>query len=234
MAEVDFRVTEPKRPELKEMMLRFESLGMNCELGLIQRHNSAEPVSLCRFGQIPFRGLVAALENRMEEIGHPDFLTLSEGFGREWWASIEKYRFVFHTALSMNLVAEQEAFDRVSTHFTYLARKLTEDLGSGGKMFVYRAETGAPSFDRARWLRQTMGRFGDPCLLWVSLAKGREQVGTVEWIDEGKLMVGYLDRFTPLHFAAGASVRVWLQILAAALRLKGEFDPAWDEQMALI
>ena len=36
-------------PPLNEMLLEFESLGDNCEFGLVQRHFGAEPISLLRF-----------------------------------------------------------------------------------------------------------------------------------------------------------------------------------------
>ena len=60
-----------QRPELEPLMRQVESLGINCELGLVQRHCLAEPLGLFRFAYTPLEGLVAALHQDFAGIGDP-------------------------------------------------------------------------------------------------------------------------------------------------------------------
>ncbi len=38
---------------LQDLMLQFESLGQNCEFGLVQRRAGADPLGLLRFDSAP-------------------------------------------------------------------------------------------------------------------------------------------------------------------------------------
>src|SRR5579885_2880091 len=49
-----------------QLMMRFESLGENCEFGLAQRRCGAEPLGLLRFASAPLEKLLAGLEGRFE------------------------------------------------------------------------------------------------------------------------------------------------------------------------
>jgi hypothetical protein len=64
---VDFR-SQPVRPDQKDVVSRFINLGINCELGLVQRHCMSEPLGLFRFGHTPLRGLIDALDLEFEYI----------------------------------------------------------------------------------------------------------------------------------------------------------------------
>jgi hypothetical protein len=52
-----------------KLMLGFESLGENCEFGLVQRRCGAEPLSLLRFASAPLPQLLAALHARFQGLG---------------------------------------------------------------------------------------------------------------------------------------------------------------------
>jgi len=50
----------------QELMYRFESLGDNCEFGLVQRRCGAEPLGLFRFASIGTEQVARALEAGLE------------------------------------------------------------------------------------------------------------------------------------------------------------------------
>jgi hypothetical protein len=54
-----------------ELLLQFESLGDNCELGLVQRRAGVEPLGLFRFAGAPLRHLIRALETRFAGMADP-------------------------------------------------------------------------------------------------------------------------------------------------------------------
>src|ERR1041384_3955367 len=78
---------------LRELMLRFESIGENCEFGLVQRRCGAEPLGLFRFASAPLPKLLAGLGARFEGLSHPDNLDvqLSQN-GREYLVTDRKFQ----------------------------------------------------------------------------------------------------------------------------------------------
>jgi len=63
-------------------MLAFQSLGDNCEFGLVQRRGGAEPLELLRFAgiflpiEIRLEKLAAALERKFDGLGEAETMTV--------------------------------------------------------------------------------------------------------------------------------------------------------------
>ena len=76
-------------------MLQFESIGDNCELGLVQRQAGAEPLGLLRFAGTPLRNLVRALHARFANIADPAHVRLNAENG-EYMVKLTKYDFTYH------------------------------------------------------------------------------------------------------------------------------------------
>ena len=62
-----------------ELLRGFESLGHNCEFGLMQRDLDAEPLGLLRFGGIDLASLLAGLDCAFAGIEDPAGLSLESG-----------------------------------------------------------------------------------------------------------------------------------------------------------
>jgi hypothetical protein len=221
MPDVDFR-TAPTRPEYKDELAQFVSLGINCELGLVQRHCETEPLGLFRFGLTPLDGLIQALECRFDGLGDASQIDIEEGFGREYVATHRRYGFEFHTVMNAAKTTPQNVLATVVRHYPFLAEMLLHELSEGKKLFVYRPETPDEPIVRAYHLLRAMRRIGPATLLWVTALDDPAVVGTTDWILPDQLMVGHLDRYAPLRFAAGLSFELWLQVCFAALRLRAD------------
>jgi len=204
-------------------MKRVESLGISCELGLIQRHCRAEPLGLYRFSRTPLPGLIDALNARFDGIDDPAELEFTL-FGHldEWVTNHRRYGFGAHTSHLAAKTSEEEIRKHICVHYRFLARKLTEDLQKGDSVFVYRPEAPMPAGEDTYRLLEAMRKFGPSVLMWMDVPAQPEKIGTVEWTIPGRLMTGYIDRFTTPRWAAGASFEVWLQVIAAAVKLKDE------------
>ena len=63
----------------RNLALQFESLGDNCELGLVQRRAGVEPLGLLRFAGAPLRRLITALDARFEGIDDPEAILSMPG-----------------------------------------------------------------------------------------------------------------------------------------------------------
>jgi hypothetical protein len=71
---VDAPVMSCGQIPVAELMLKFESLGQNCEFGFVQRSCHAEPNDLLRFASAPLPSLLAALQASFNGMGDPESL----------------------------------------------------------------------------------------------------------------------------------------------------------------
>src|ERR1700761_4732429 len=89
--------TPSVEPDLddRDLVVQFESLGDNCELGLVQRRAGAEPLGLLRFSGTPLRNLLGAMTARFAHIGDPAYVRLHPENG-EYMVKLTKYDFTYH------------------------------------------------------------------------------------------------------------------------------------------
>jgi hypothetical protein len=222
----DFRHA-PKRPDCRDLVSGFVSLGINCEFGLIQRHCEAEPLGLLRFTFTPLHGLLRALACRFDGVGDRDKLTISVLPNGEFMATHEIFSLDFHTQMKTGKFTEAEVLDKVSRHVGYLAGMLMDDLAVAEKIFVYRPLQPDAPLARADTLYAAMRRFGPATLLWAAYSADPARIGTVRWRRPGEIMIAYLDHYSPARYAANASFDLWLRICeqAASLRRAGAAGP---------
>jgi len=203
-----------------QLVMQFESLGENCEFGLVQRRCDAEPLGLLRFSSTFIRDLVRGLDAGFEGIGTlEDIEPRLEGTGteKEYMIADRRYGLLYHTFVLENqrsawLLKEQE-----STRLKFLHRKFMEELEAHEKIFVYKQNVRV-SREEVRALFLALNRFGPNTLLWVVPAESPAQVGTVEVLENG-LFRGYIDRFAPPENAHDLSLNAWLRVCLNAYRL---------------
>jgi hypothetical protein len=213
----DFRIL-PERRELSDLMYRVESLGASCELGLVQRHCGADSMGLFRFGFTPFDGLVQALNANLNDVGEASDIQFKQWPNLEYISLHRKYGFECHTGHFADRISEDEMREKMAVHFKFLARKLIGQLSNNEKLFVYRPENPGRHND-ARILLDAMSKYGDPVLMWVDLDPVK--AGTVEWMLPGKIMIGYLDSFASVNYAAAMPFDNWVNVIQLGLELQG-------------
>ena len=218
MPNPDFRYL-PKRPDMAPLLRKVVPMGINCELGLVQRHCQTEPVGLFRFGYTPINGLLAALASRFAGIGEPSEIELRVDDSGEWLSRHSRYGFEFHTELFSASHTEDAVRRKLAVRFPQLARKFVEELARAEKLFVYRPAIPGPAGEEAQALLTAMHRFGKAVLVWIDVADTPGKVGTAHWTQPGQLITAYVDRYTQVKFAAGASLDAWLGMVSSALAL---------------
>lgn len=202
-----------------QFMLKFESLGDNCEFGLVQRRCDAEPLSLLRFTNFPFEHLMYGLQTGFDGVGELARLEfwLTEGPKPEYVVRDKTLSLIFHTFQYAGEVDEARLLARQSARLQFLQRKLLEDLGNGEKIFV--CKRNKPVADQEIMaLHAALSRYARNTLLWVAPADTQHTPGSVERLMPG-LLKGYIDRFAPYENAHDLSFEVWLEICANATRL---------------
>lgn len=212
-------VAERTGLDLPGLALKFESLGENCEFGLVQRRCDAEPLGLLRFSSTFLRNLIRGLDSEFEGLGDAeDVDPRLEGDARkEFMVHEKRYGLVYHTFVyegqrSLWLMKEQE-----SARLKFLRRKFLEELEAGDKIFVYKRNV--PVFEEEILpLFMALSRHAGNTLLWVVPAERDRPPGTVEILRQG-LLKGYIDRFALEDNAHDFSFDGWITVCANAYLL---------------
>jgi hypothetical protein len=127
------------RMPLAELMSKFESLGQNCEFGLVQRRCQAEPLGLLRFSSTPLPKLLDALDARFEGMGEPDSMKVElSSNGREYMISDTRFGFLYHAFVDSGAMAAEALHRREVKRVPFLVHKLLDDLESADKIFVFK------------------------------------------------------------------------------------------------
>jgi hypothetical protein len=209
-----FRWDDPAKArsiDRKNLIMGFESLGQNCEFGLVQRQCGAEPLGLFRFASVPLPKLMAALDARFEGLADPNNLDiqLSEN-GREYMVDDRKFGLLYHAWVLAGEMTPEAIRDREVKRLPLLIRKLIEDLELGEKIFIYHGMEPVTA-EEASGLTEMLRRYGPSTLLWIELADAGHAPGTVEWVAP-HLLKGYIDRFAPGENAHDLSLDCWIAI----------------------
>lgn len=217
--EIDLNLLDGFDPLLSipssELLRRFESLGQNCELGLVQRRVGAEPLGLFRWSSTHVASIIQALVNNFEELGEADNIVVElpqteTGSYREYMVREKKYGLYYHTWLYEGQVDPNVLKAREITKIKFLARKFKEDLSDGEKILVYKHDP-ALSADSVDALVSAVRRHGNNPILLVEITATPEKVGDVEALGGG-LFRGYLDRFAPPENAYDLSFDAWIKM----------------------
>jgi hypothetical protein len=209
----------PTGEALTELMMRFESLGEDCEFGLVQRRCGAEPLGLLRFSSSPLPKLIAAMEAKFEGLGAPDMIKVElASSGREYMVLDKRFGLYYHAWVLAGEKSPEEVHARECSRLPFLANKLREDLEGAEKIFVYRGMRPLAESDVLK-LAATMRTFGPTTLLWVEVADAEHETGSVEEVAAG-LWRGNIERFAPANNAHDFSLEAWIGIChnAEALR----------------
>ncbi|HWB52372.1 MAG TPA: hypothetical protein VG651_24930 [Stellaceae bacterium] len=205
---------------LDRLMMRFESLGENCEFGLVQRRCGAEPLGLLRFASAPLDRLLPALEHRFDGLGEPGQVDVRASDNQSEYLVVDRrFGFLYHPWVLVGEAAPEQVRQREAMRLPFLRRKLLEDLEEGRKLLVYHAMQAARPQDPERLFLAIRG-YGPGTLLWVELADGAHRAGTVETVRPG-LLKGFVDRFAPGENAHDLSLDCWIEICRNACRLTG-------------
>jgi len=203
------------RPPLDALFDGFQSLGGNCEFGLVQRHFGSETLGLLRFAQVPIGGLIAALEARFAAFS-PETLQVEVDDKDEYQIVLPAYGMRFHTDVYLGAVVADRVRENEGKRLGYLKRKFLQDLDGSAKTFVYTStwieKSSRKSIDQ---LLETLRSFGKHRLLWVTEARADRPAGSVERLGH-HLMRGYMDRFSV--DPAQCSFATWQTLCSEAAR----------------
>jgi hypothetical protein len=199
-----------------ELVLKFESLGDNCELGLVQRRVGVEPLGLLRFAGAPLRHLIKALDARFDGIADPERIRIQPE-NDEYMVKLTKYDFLYHAEKKIGEADPELLHKQQIRTVGFLARKLLDDLENPTKIMVFRQNEPLTANDLID-LRMALAAHGPATLLWVQPAQPGHPPGSVVKVDD-RLMVGYVTRLARREYVPDVDEASWLAMLRAAYTL---------------
>ena len=190
--------------ETRDLLLRFQSLGENCEFGLVQRRFGAEPIELFRWTYLPPHRATRLLQSRLAGIGALETTRLGVSHYGEYFVEDTQNELSFHTFVAENGADPAILLAQHRTRLERLKEKLLEDLQLGEHIFVCKLQYDASDQTVSR-VQAAMREHGPGRLLCVRVKDDANPAGSLRVAADG-VMYGYLDRVGP---TVGPFGEVW-------------------------
>jgi hypothetical protein len=197
----------------RELALQFDSIGDNCELGLVQRKVGAEPLGMFRFAGAPLGHLLAAMHARFEGMADPAHVQVSAENG-EYMIKLTKYDFVYHADVKVGEADPDVLRKQQVRTVDFLVEKLIGDLEDPTKILVFRQNEPLSANDLVD-LRMAIAAYGPSILLWVQEARPGHPPGSVVVADD-TLMLGFVSRLASRQNVPDLDLASWLTMLRKA------------------
>ncbi len=213
------------RPGLSDAALlgQFQSLGDNCEFGLVQRRLGADPLHLLRFAGINLRNLLLGLNSEFAGLDDSQRLSLrlsGEPGEQEFILLHDRYGLNSHTFAHEHTSEAATVLARARQKLALQRRMFLEDLEDAEKIFVLKRNDSL-ALGEVLPVWSCLRGYGDNTLLYVVVADAGHLPGTVEQRAPG-LLCGYIDRFAPYDDAHDLFDACWISICRNAHALWSE------------
>jgi hypothetical protein len=202
--------------DISRLITLFESLGENCDFGVVQRAVGVEPFGLFRFAACKPADMVTLLRERFEPLGESSDLWLDEvGATREYWVKSRRFSYETHTDRYAGKDDPDIARNAQIEKIQFLKARLIRDLSRARRLFVFKARC---DFETIRALVAQLREYGPNSLLWVNAADAVHPAGSVVHGFEG-LLLRFVTHFGSYDGAPSLPVEEWIAVCVAAHRL---------------
>jgi hypothetical protein len=198
------------------LLRHFESLGDNCEFGIVQRKLSLEVFNLLRFGNAQLANLIAGLTDDFAVLNDASSVAveLNDARRREFVVSVPAYKLRWHTFAYEDQTDHQSVLQANAVKLGYLRRKFYEGLRAGRKIYVLKRQPPITLSQAAAVLLE-LHRHGPATLLCVGPVPEGRHSGEVDLVMP-YLMRGYLSEFAPDDDVEAVDPSGWLRLAANA------------------
>jgi hypothetical protein len=202
----------------RALLTGFESIGRNCEFGLLQRKYGAEPLGLLRFSTTRPATLLELLRTQFDGIGDParNEVVLVKG---EYRLRHLPSGWRMHTGIAAAADPATVLRDQCR-HTGFLRTKLLRELRDAVKIFVYQMQDIEEPEVLA--IYDALQEYGPNHLLAVRLATGAHEPGAILW-PRDRLMLAHIDRQGQEFNGAGWDISqdYWLHFCTLAKHWQG-------------
>ena len=197
------------------MALRFESLGRNCEFGMVQTSWGASPLGLLRFNSCELQPLLRGLECGFADLDDPSVARLKVEYTprAEWFFVNERYGSVMHTERWADEHGEGAVLAEVLRSVAYLKAKFARTLAEADRIFVCQ-RPGVTPVAQMRPLLARLRAFGANRVLFVTEG-GPRRPGVVDDLGGG-LLHGAIDRVAGEGGVHCCNMAAWVSLCVNA------------------
>lgn len=207
-------VNQANRTDLTAIAGECESIGRNCEFGLIQRRLGLEPISLLRWGGGPMAGLVRAIETSFFGLAEvmtgdpePSPVHLER---RRWLLTCLMFDLKFHVETDVAVMTAQDAANQARPRMKWQANKFLDRLRVGSGVLVYSSRE-LKSLDDAEPLVTAIRRRGPSRMLIVT--EDGDALGEVHDTRWPGVWAAEVPRLTELLGAGRADYAMWDRVM---------------------
>lgn len=202
-----------QRP-MADLMMDFESIGVGCEFGVVQRCCGAEPLGMLRFTGSFVENLVRLLESGLADFFTPDDLGIDvHGEEREYMVFSRRYAdFRSHTNAFVGRDEEAVILAREIKKVAYLKRRFETDWRDAARIYVH---VGCEDEAAILELHAALRARSDCVLLWVVPARSPEERGRVEVRAPG-LLRGHIAHYGTFDGGPRLDLPGWAMVCRAA------------------
>ncbi|WP_232630179.1 hypothetical protein [Methylobacterium sp. Leaf118] len=204
-------------PPIHHVLGTFESIGDNCEFGLVQRYGGVDQLGLLKFSASRIENLIHALDTDFELYGRGDDLHLTEHSSGYLFCVSRRYGFDYNTGHRTGSVDPDSLLKKEVRKVGYLKRRFLEDLRSGEKVLVRKDGANATDAGIAALMR-ALRRHGPATLLWVRAAGASGPVPPLRWREDG-LIEGWVGDFAPYDAVVAIDLPPWFALCRQAWAL---------------
>ncbi len=219
-------------------LLRFESLGDNCEFGFVLRRHACEAGSLFRWAAMKPDQLLGLLR-----AGFADFyrfenlaplrtnMVLDAPYGIGWHTDLKSVVSGGRLQYRDDEATRRKLHRKEVRKLQYLLSKFTARLRLGGVVYVLKSNGGIVPETVNGILDELTALAGhtDFALLEVQATDDPARIGTVDRRGPQRLR-GYVSRFAAYHKADDVDAEAWTRVMEGALRLHPCAD--WSRRLA--
>lgn len=210
-----------RQEPLHTLLGRFESIGDNCEFGLVQRYGGVENLGLLRFSASKIDDLIHALDSDFELYGQGNDLFVYPHASNYLFCRSHRYVFEYNTGHPAGSDDPAAVLKRESRKVAYLKRRFLEDLRLGEKILLRKAGADEGS-DAVAALLRAVRRHGSCELLSVRAGEGGPRLRR----HEGGWLEGRVERFAPYDQVASVDLPPWLDLCRRTAALVDGFPMA--------
>lgn len=197
-----------------ELAAACESIGRNCEFGLVQRNLGLEPIHLLRWAGSQMPGLVAAFENGFADLademtGHSEEAPVGHAHSR-WMLTCQRYGIAFHVEAPKEAEGPEQAGAASMRRLRWQASHLLTGIASCERILVY-ASRQISTPDQCAGLVEAIRRHGKTPILLVGQAAGAS--GDVTPTSWSGVWFASTPMLTRVDWAAGVDQSAWMRIL---------------------
>jgi hypothetical protein len=207
--------------QLADLFENFLSLGINCELGVIQKAVGVSKLGLLDWFATYPDDLCRMLESQFDGIGDLDQTRVTVS-NDEYILEDIRYHLRGHSFVRPSDIDQDKFYQQICWRLKYLKRKLIEELELGECIFVYKMNHNPVSPEVVNKIAELVSHYGPGFLLSISdsnftgMADGHvERTGP-------NLITAHLAKLAPYDHANEVDVPGWATVCAKTLKLVNE------------